>query len=44
MGDVPHSQADNTRLKALFPDIEPVPFDDGLRNTVEWMRSEHAHK
>ena len=22
-GDVPHSQADNTRLRALFPDIEP---------------------
>jgi UDP-glucose 4-epimerase len=43
-GDVPHSQADNTRLQTLFPDIEPVPFDDGLRNTVEWMRSEHAAK
>ena len=42
-GDVPHSQADNTRLQALFPTIEPVPFDEGLRSTVEWMRSEHAH-
>jgi UDP-glucose 4-epimerase len=41
-GDVPHSQADNTRLRALFPDIEPVPFPDGLRNTVDWMRTEHA--
>ena len=37
-GDVPHSQADNTRLMALFPDVEPVPFPDGLRNTVDWMR------
>ena len=40
-GDVPHSQADNTRLRALFPDIEPVAFPDGLRNTVDWMRTEH---
>jgi UDP-glucose 4-epimerase len=41
-GDVPHSQADNTRLRALFPGIEPVPFADGLRTTVAWMRTEHA--
>jgi UDP-glucose 4-epimerase len=41
-GDVAHSQADNTRLRALFPSIEPVPFPDGLRNTVDWMRSEHT--
>ena len=38
-GDVKHSQADNTRLRALFPDIEPVPFEAGLRSTVEWTRS-----
>jgi UDP-glucose 4-epimerase len=38
-GDVPHSQADNTRLMALFPDVVPVPFTDGLRATVDWMRS-----
>ncbi len=37
-GDVKHSQADNARLRALFPDIEPVPFESGLRSTVEWMR------
>ncbi len=43
-GDVPHSQADNTRLRALFPDIEPVPFPDGLRTTVDWMRAEHARQ
>jgi UDP-glucose 4-epimerase len=41
-GDVPHSQADSSRLLALFPEIRPVLFDDGLRATVEWMRSEHA--
>ena len=37
-GDVPHSQADNTLLRSLFPDIEPVALDDGLRDTVTWMR------
>ncbi len=37
-GDVPHSQADNTLLRSLFPQIEPVPLDDGLVATVEWMQ------
>ena len=38
-GDVPHSQADNTLLRSLFPDVEPVPLDDGLRATVDWMQT-----
>jgi len=38
-GDIPHSQADNKRLRALFPDIDPVPFPRGLAATTEWMRS-----
>ena len=38
-GDVAHTQADTTRLRALFPDIEPVPFAHGLRATVDWFRS-----
>lgn len=38
-GDVDHSQADNRRLRALFPMIDPVTLDSGLRRTVEWMRS-----
>jgi UDP-glucose 4-epimerase len=38
-GDVPHSQADNARLLALFPEVKPVLFADGLRVTVEWMRA-----
>lgn len=38
-GDVPHSQADNARLMALFPDVRPVNFGDGLTATVNWMRS-----
>lgn len=38
-GDVPHSQADNARLRALFPELTPVPFTDGLRATAEWMQT-----
>lgn len=41
-GDVPHSQANNTSLRALFPEIEPVPLDEGLRETLEWFRSDLA--
>jgi UDP-glucose 4-epimerase len=41
-GDVRHSQADNSRLLELFPDVVPVPLEDGLRATVEWMRSQPA--
>lgn len=36
-GDVRDSQADNTRLRTLFPDITPVPLADGLRLTADWM-------
>jgi UDP-glucose 4-epimerase len=38
-GDVPHSQADSTRLRHLFPDVDPVPLEDGLRATVDWFRA-----
>ncbi len=38
-GDVPHSQADTTRLRSLFPDVEPTPLTAGLESTVEWFRS-----
>jgi len=38
-GDVPHSQADNTLLRSLFADVEPVGFDAGLTATVDWMRT-----
>ena len=38
-GDVPHSQAANDRLRALFPDIEPVDLATGLTRTVEWFRT-----
>ena len=39
-GDVPHSQADNAKLRTLFPEVEPVALDDGLRLTHEWMRDQ----
>lgn len=36
-GDVPHSQADSSRVRELFAHITPTPFADGLRATVDWM-------
>lgn len=43
-GDVRDSQADNARLLELFPDVTPVPLDEGLRATVEWFRTLPAHQ
>ncbi len=37
-GDVKHSQASNDTLRSLFPDVEPVPLDEGLAATIAWMR------
>jgi UDP-glucose 4-epimerase len=37
-GDVRDSQADSTRLRALFPDAGPVDLDQGLSETVAWFR------
>ncbi|MBA3309264.1 MAG: NAD-dependent epimerase/dehydratase family protein [Nocardioidaceae bacterium] len=37
-GDVAHSQADSSRLRARFAAVEPVPLTDGLASTVAWMR------
>lgn len=39
VSDVRHSQADNTRLRHLFPDATPVPLTEGLTRTVAWMRT-----
>ncbi len=41
-GDVAHSQADCSLLRTLFPAIEPMPFVNGLLETIEWMRNEIA--
>ncbi|MFJ6042640.1 NAD-dependent epimerase/dehydratase family protein [Brachybacterium paraconglomeratum] len=38
LGDVPHSQAANERLRAAFPSVRPVPLEDGVRQTWEWMQ------
>ena len=37
-GDVDHTQADNTRLRELFPGVEPVGLREGLETTVSWYR------
>lgn len=38
-GDVRHSQADQGRLAALFPEVLPVDFAEGLSTTIDWMRA-----
>ena len=40
VGDVARSSADATRLRALFPDVQPVSLDEGLAATVEWFTGE----
>jgi UDP-glucose 4-epimerase len=37
--DIRHSCADWTRLRELFPQAEPTPFDEGLSATIDWFRS-----
>lgn len=39
IGDVPHSQAANARLREAFPDVAPVPLETGVSETWEWMKS-----
>jgi UDP-glucose 4-epimerase len=41
-GDVRHSQATNDTLRSLFPSVEPVSLEDGLRVTSDWLR-DHQH-
>jgi UDP-glucose 4-epimerase len=38
-GDVRDSQANQARLRALFPDVEPVSLAQGLELTVDWFRT-----
>ncbi|MFF1908060.1 NAD-dependent epimerase/dehydratase family protein [Kitasatospora sp. NPDC058218] len=38
-GDVRDSQADNARLRELFPEVRPVPLREGLERTAEWFRT-----
>lgn len=41
-GDVRASQADNTRVRQLFPQVEPVELPVGLTATIEWFQREAA--
>ncbi|GAA4841671.1 NAD-dependent epimerase/dehydratase family protein [Kitasatospora terrestris] len=41
-GDVRDSQADNARLRELFPQVVPVPLREGLERTAEWFRTLQA--
>jgi UDP-glucose 4-epimerase len=38
-GDVRDSQADTTRLRSLFPDVQPIELTEGLRATIAWFRN-----
>lgn len=37
-GDVRDSQADQSRLRGLFPDLVPIGLEEGLAATVAWSR------
>lgn len=39
IGDVRDSQAEGSPLRALFPEVQAVPLDQGLRQTVDWFRT-----
>ena len=39
LGDVRDSQADDTQLRALFADVEPVSLSEGLHATVAWFKT-----
>jgi UDP-glucose 4-epimerase len=38
VGDVAHSQADNSVLRALFPHIDYVRLPEGIARTLTWMK------
>lgn len=38
-GDVRHSQASSASLHRLFPGVEAVPIEEGLRRTITWMET-----
>lgn len=40
VGDIKASQADNSRVRELFPTVDPVPLRDGLAATIDWFKSE----
>ncbi|MFB6905012.1 NAD-dependent epimerase/dehydratase family protein [Streptomyces bacillaris] len=40
VGDVPHSQADSTRLRDLFPEVATVALREGIPAAVGWFRQQ----
>lgn len=43
-GDVRASQADNSRVRELFPKVDPVPLEHGLAETIAWFKQMKAGK
>lgn len=43
-GDVRASQAEGTRVRELFPTVEPVELDEGLAATIAWFETMMASK
>lgn len=43
-GDVRASQALNTRVKEMFPEVAPLPLRDGLAATIAWFRETKGTK
>jgi len=39
VGDVSASQSDGLRMRELFPEIQPVPLQEGLDRTFAWFRA-----
>lgn len=37
-GDIKHSDADCSVLTGLLPGLEPTPFAEGLKATIDWFR------
>lgn len=42
VGDVRDSQADGLSIREAFPELVPVPFVEGLRETIEWYKSQRT--
>jgi UDP-glucose 4-epimerase len=40
IGDVQDSQADDSRLRELFPSVAPVELSEGLLTTIKWLGHE----
>ena len=40
VGDVRASQAENSRVRELFPDVQPVSLEAGLAATIDWFTND----